>query len=62
MYPVSVRDCTSSEDGVLGTSVEDFTLKSALLLLTLISARELLKISVLFHITPRKIMICCCFC
>ena len=51
MYPVSVRDCPSNERGVLDISIGDLTLKNALLLLTPLSPREILKISILLVFT-----------
>ena len=40
LYPLSVRDFTIPERGVLGILIGDLAPKSALLLLTLLSARK----------------------
>ena len=53
LYPVIMSVRPSPEHGILGTSIEGLTLKSALLLFTQIRAREKLKISILMHITRK---------
>ena len=50
-----VIDCPSPERGLLGISIGDRTLKCPILSFTLLSARELLKISILFHFKSRRL-------
>ena len=61
MYPVSVSYFNSPECEVLSIYIEDLTSKSASLLFTPINARELLKISIMFHISPMEVIICFLF-
>ena len=58
MYPFSVKYCCSPEHGVLVTSIGDLTNKISVLLFTLLSAREIFKISILLHLTSREVIIC----
>ena len=60
MYPVTVRVCSIPEFGVLSTLVENFTSKSFLLSFTLLHAHKRLKISILYYILSRKVIICYC--
>ena len=58
LYPVSERNFPGPEHGVIGILIDYLTSKSALLSFTLISDRKLLKISILFHITSKYVIIC----
>ena len=56
LYPVSVNDCPSNECVILGILFGDLTSKSALLLLTLLSARERLKSTYFFILHQGKLL------